>query len=120
MSTKLAPHRRGDTFQRTFTLGNDWLGSDFTGGVKFTLRASKPASSVVADTDAIDQASVSGGEISFAGAVGSITIPAARTTAWPTGELYFDIQGVVALPVPLVYTIDFGTLLVTHDITRST
>ena len=117
--TTLAEHRRGDTFIYSFTLGNGWVGSDFTGGVKWTLREYEVESSVLDDTDASEQASVAGGEITFVGAIGTITIPASRTTRWPTGSLRWDLQGVVDGATPLVYTIDYGRLPVRGDITRS-
>jgi hypothetical protein len=117
--TTLDDHRRGDTFVMSFTLGSSWVGSDFTGGVKFTLRSELVDADVVTDTDAVEQASVATGEIVFVGAVGTITIAAARTTAWPTGSLYWDLQGVITGPPVRVYTIDEGELPVRHDITRS-
>jgi hypothetical protein len=116
--TALPPHVRGDTFSRSFTLGNSWLGSTFTGGVKFTLRTRAPASSVVTDTDAVDQATTVAGEITFVGAVGTILIPASRTTVWAAGKLYWDLQGSVT-GVPTIYTIDYGTIIIVADITRA-
>lgn len=118
--TTLDPHRRGDTFVRTFTLSSGWTGATFTGGVKWTLRQQHVESSVTTDADAIDQASVATGEIAFVGAVGTITIPASRTTSWPTGSLYWDLQGVVSGATPIVYTIDDGRIPVRPDVTRST
>jgi hypothetical protein len=116
--TALRPHIRGDTFSRSFTLGNSWLGSTFSGGVKFTLRRLAPAASVVTDTDATDQATTAGGEITFVGAVGTILIPASRTTLWPSGRLYWDLQGSVG-GVPTIYTIDYGTITIVADVTRA-
>jgi hypothetical protein len=83
--TALAPRVRGDTFVYSFTLGNSWTGASFTGGVKFTLRTRVPSSSVVTDADAVHQATVANGQIAFVGAVGTITIPASATTAFPSG-----------------------------------
>lgn len=120
MTTNLRPHRRGDTFEYSFTLGNGWVGSDFSGGVKWTLREYPPDTSVTTDTDAAEQASVAGGQITFFGAVGTIRIAAARTTTWPTGTLYWDLQGVISGAEARVYTIDDGRLSVLPDITRST
>jgi hypothetical protein len=117
--TTLADHRRGDTFVRTFTLASPWTGATFTGGVKWTLRAETPASSVVTDADAAAQASVAAGEIAFVGAVGTITIAASVTTTWPTGSLLWDLQGVVAGTPSVVYTIDEGRILIRPDVTRS-
>ena len=54
---------------------------DITGGVRFTLRTKIPASSVVTDADAVYQASVASGEITFETEVGTIVIAAADTTA---------------------------------------
>lgn len=119
MTIRLDPHCRGDTFSRNFTLSGDWLGTDFTGGVKFTLRTEIPASSVVTDEDAIDQASVEGGEITFDEGVGTVLIPASRTTAWPLGRLMWDLQGTVSGSPARVYTIASGVLVVVGDVTRA-
>lgn len=118
--TTLDPHRRGDTFEYSFRLGNGWVGSDFTGGVKFTLRTSPPDSNITTDDDAVDQASVSGGEIVFSGAAGTITIPASRTTEWPAASLFWDLQGVISGTPNVVHTIDDGAIRIKADITRST
>jgi len=117
--TTLASQRRGDEFKYTFTLGNGWTSTMFTGGMKFTLRTSIPASSVVTDTDAVDQASVATGEITFSSAtVGTVLIPGARTTAWPAKNLFWDLQGYVTVGArPL--TADDGTILIRGDVTRS-
>lgn len=117
--TVLDPHRRGDTFRRTFQLGNDWVGSDFTGGVKFTLRTAIPASSVTDDTGAIYQASVAGGEISITGANGVIVIAAEDTHEWPAENLHFDLQGTITGTPNVVHTIDQGTIRILGDVTRS-
>lgn len=119
MSTKLDSAVRGDTFSYSFTLGSGWTGSDFTGGVRFTLRERIPDSSVTDDADAIDQATTTGGEITFSGATGTVTIPASRTTLWPTKVLLWDLSGTVSGATPLVYTIDSGTILIRGDVTRS-
>lgn len=118
--TDLRLHVRGDTFRYSFTLGNGWVGTDFTGGLKFTLRTTLPASSVVSDSDAVDQASVAAGEILMSGASGTVTIPASRAYDWPTGTLVWDLQGTVtAVPDNIVYTIDRGSIRVVGDVTRS-
>lgn len=117
--TSLAAHYRGDTFSYSFTLGNGWVGSDFTGGVKFTLRRTEASSSTVTDSDAVDQASVATGEITFSGATGTIVIPASRTNAWPAKRLLWDLQGVVDLATDRVETIDSGDILIKADVTRS-
>lgn len=115
--TTLAQFRRGDTFVRTFTLATGWTGATFTEGVWFTLRTTVPESSEVSDDAAVYQASVSGGEITFSGAVGTITIPATETNTWPTGRLHWDLQGKVSSG-SVVYTIDSGDIRVAADITR--
>lgn len=118
--TKLEVQKRGDTFDREFTLGNGWVGADFD-GVKFTLRTEIPPSSTVTDSDAVDQASVATGEITFVGNVGTIVIPASRTTAWPGNKkLFWDLQGVIDASEDLVYTVDDGTIVIDGDVTRST
>jgi hypothetical protein len=114
----LEPHVRGDTFVYTTTLGNSWLAADFTAGIRFTLRRVLPATSVVTDADAVDQASVAGGEIVAVGAALTITIPAARTTLWPAGPLYWDLQGSITIGAR-VYTIASGTIRILSDVTRS-
>lgn len=119
MTTKLDPHRRGDSFEYTFTLGNDWVGADFTGGVKWTLRAEVPPSTVVTDDDAIDQASVAGGEITFVDEVGTIAIPASRTNAWPAGRLFWDLEAKISGSPIKVYTLASGTLPILGDLTRA-
>lgn len=115
----LDPQLRGDEFKYTFTLGNGWTSTMFTGGVKFTLRTSIPASTVVTDTDAVDQASVAGGEITFSSTtVGTVLIPGSRTTAWPAKRLYWDLQGYVTIGArPL--TADRGSVLIIGDLTRA-
>jgi hypothetical protein len=118
MST-LSPHRRGDTFSYSVTLGGDWVFADFTGGMKFTLRRHVPASSVTTDDDATDQATTDDDEITGSGATVTIVIPASRTTSWPAGKLYWDLQGVVTGTPDEVYTIDSGTISIEADITRS-
>lgn len=116
----LEPHTRGDTFVYSTTLGNGWFAEHFTGGLKFTLRATLPSSSVVTDLDAVDQGSTTGGEIIASGTAITITIPASRTNRWPPKRLFWDLQGVVAGSVPRVYTIASGTIQIRADITRST
>jgi hypothetical protein len=116
--TTLPPHIRGDTFSYSFTLGNSWLGSTFTGGVKFTLRSSEASTATVTDADAVHQATVVNGQITFVGAVGTILIPASATTAWPKGRLFWDLQGSVS-GVPTIYTIDYGRILIIADVTRA-
>jgi hypothetical protein len=118
--TTLSPHTRGDTFEYSFTLDSPYSGSTFTGGVKFTLRQSVPDSSEETDTEAVDQASVDTGEITFDGSTGTILIPSTRTTSWPTGKLYYDLQGVISTSPVTVYTLASGQILIRPDITRST
>jgi hypothetical protein len=123
MTTTLVPVSRGDTFVYTFTLGGGYTGATFTGGVKWTLRATVPGVGSVADdpddSEVVAQASVAGGEITFDGAVGTINIPASATTTWPVKRLYWDLQGVVSGSPDEVYTIDSGSIVVKADITRS-
>jgi hypothetical protein len=116
----LPPHVRGDTFPYEGTLDDDWTAEQFTGGLKFTLRQRYPASSVVTDADVVDQASTAGGEIVASGDSVEVTIPASRTTGWPIGRLYWDLQGVIAGGTPRVYTIASGSILILPDVTRST
>jgi hypothetical protein len=118
MTGPLEPHYRGDTFDYDFTIGSGWVFADFTGGLKFTLRTREPSSSTVADTDATDQATSAGGEVTGSGAAGNVLIPASRTTAWPSGRLYWDLQGIVTGTPNRVYTIDKGTIVIVADITR--
>lgn len=118
--TPLDPHYRGDTFDYDFTIGSGWVFADFTGGLKFTLRTRAPSSSTTADTDAVDQATSSGGEITGSGTAGNVLIPASRTTAWPAGgKLYWDLQGIVTGSPNRVYTLDSGTIVILSDITRT-
>jgi hypothetical protein len=116
----LTPHVRGDTFVYSTTLEGGWVAEDFSGGLKFTLRERAAASSVVTDTDAVDQASVAGGEIEATGTSVTITIPASRSTTWPVKGLLFDLQGVVTGTPNRVYTIASGTIVILRDMTRST
>ena len=118
--TTLESQRRGDTFERSFTLGNGWTGASFTGGVKFTLRTKIPPSSTVTDADAVDQASIAGGEITIVDDEGTIVIPAERTTTWPVAVLLWDLQGVISGDPDVVRTIDSGSIRITGDVTRST
>jgi hypothetical protein len=117
--TALAPHYRGDTFDYDFTLGAGWVFADFTGGLKFTLRTRAPSSSTTSDADAVDQATSGGGGITGSGTSGNVLIPASRTTAWPSGRLYFDLQGIVSGTPNRVYTLDSGTITIVADITRA-
>lgn len=118
--TVLPSQMRGDKFEYVFTLGNSWTGATFTGGVKFTLRETLPPSSTVTDLDAVDQASVATGEITFVDEVGTIVIPGSRTTAWPAPKkLFWDLQGVVDGSPDVPHTIDRGTIVIDADITRS-
>jgi hypothetical protein len=121
LDTVLDPFVRGDTFRYEFDLGNDWLGVDFSGGVKFTLRKRLPATTITSDTDAsvVDQATTDANEITFNGEVGTVIIPASRTQNWPAPKkLYWDIQGVVA-STGFRKTIDGGTIEIESDVTRS-
>lgn len=123
MSTRLPPHIRGDTFEYSFTLGNDYTGASFTGGVKMTFRREIPGAGVFDDDDAIDQASTATGEITFdaeTDTIGTVVIPASRATLWPTVRLVYDVQGVITgSPDDDVRTIDIGTVMVVGDVTRS-
>jgi hypothetical protein len=114
----LEPHVRGDPFEYHFTLGNDWVFADFTGGLKFTLRTSVPASTVVADTDATGQSTSTGGGITGSGANGTVAFTSAVTSAWPKGLLYWDLEGTVSGTPTRKYTIDRGTIQIIGDITR--
>jgi hypothetical protein len=118
--TILAAHKRGDTFSYSMTLANGWVGDDFDGGMKFTLRTELPPSSTVTDDDAVDQATSAAGEITWVAEVVTVKIPASRTTAWPRKTLYWDCCGIViASPENEVYTIDSGTIPIDADVTRS-
>jgi hypothetical protein len=118
----LDPHVRGDTFEYSTVLEDGWTFEQFTGGIRFTLRQRYPASSVVTDAAAVDQASTSSGEIVQGDEPEDVvvTIPASRTTSWPAGKLYFDMQGVVAGGTPRIYTIASGVITILPDVTRST
>jgi hypothetical protein len=121
--TTLDPQTRGDTFARRVPItmgGSAYSPESLTGGIKFTLRTSIPDSSEVTDTGAIDQASIATGEIAIDGTAIVITIPASRTTAWPTGRLYYDLQGVISGSPATVYTLASGQIMIKADITRST
>lgn len=117
--TTLDPQIRGDDFRYDFTLGNGWVGADFTGGVKFTLRDGIPASTVVSDDDAVDQATTDDGDLTITGTAGSIVIPGERTTAWQAKRLQWDLQGTITGTPDRVYTIDRGEILIVGDVTRS-
>lgn len=120
VDTVLEPHFRGDTFRYGFTLGNNWDGSMLTGGVVFTLRRRLPKNGFDdSDEDVVDQASIAGGEILFAGADGFITIPASRARRWPAVELVWDLQGIVAGSPNQVFTVDRGTIEIAADVTLS-
>lgn len=116
--TNLAPHRRGDTFIYTGTLGGGWQFSDFTGGMLFTLRTSPASSDVLDDTGAIYQASTAGGQIVGGGTSVTITIADSETVGWPAKRIWWDLQGIVTSPRRVV-TIDAGQVLIAADITRS-
>jgi hypothetical protein len=119
-AVKLDPHVRGDTFVYSFTLGNGWTAAMFTGGVKWTLRDGAPSTDIVADSDALAQASVADGQIVFSDTTtATITIPDTVTDAWLTKSLSWDLQGVVTGPPRRTYTISFGSILILPDYTRS-
>jgi hypothetical protein len=117
--TVLAPHTRGDTFKYSNTLGAGWVGADFTGGFKFTLRTALPGAGIEDDSDptVVDKASVATLEIVFTGAAFVITIPKERTTLWPVRVLHWDLQGVVTAN-GYAKTIDSGTIQINADVTR--
>ncbi len=118
--TYLDDHVRGDTFRYEFELGNGWTGTDFTGGLLFTLRTRAGSSTEEDDESAVDQASADDAEITMNGTLGVIIIPASRTKAWPAKNLKWDLQGkVTATPEDLVYTIDLGDIRILPDITRT-
>lgn len=117
--TILEAQLRGDPFIYTGTLGNGWVFADFTGGLKFTLRTAIPESSVTTDTGAIDQATTDASEITGSGTSVTITVPSSRTTAWPKGWLYWDLQGTISGATPQKRTIDYGKILIVGDVTRS-
>jgi hypothetical protein len=120
--TTLASVYRGDTFIKSFTLGNSWTGAMFTGGVKFTMRRRPASEAVTSDTDALVTVSTTGGEIEFDvgdDALGTITIPASTTNSWPVGSYYWDLQGVVTGSPNRVYTVDAGEIRVLSDVTRA-
>jgi hypothetical protein len=130
---ELSPHRRGSTFVRTFQLNVPWTGEDFTGGVKVTFRREIPEDSgVTDDADAVDQATVLTGEITFAGegtpaegetpedpCIGTITIPASRANLWPLGRLVWDAQGTISGAPDVVHDLAYGTIVIKGDVTRS-
>jgi hypothetical protein len=122
MGIVLPPHVRGDTFPYSTALDGGWVASDFTGGMKFTLRRRYPASSVVTDVDAdvVDQATTTSGEVVGSGASVAVTIPASRTTGWPAGKLYWDLQAIITGSPNRVYTIASGVITILPDVTRST
>jgi hypothetical protein len=86
--------------------------------VKFTLRPEIPASGIGDDQDAIAQATVSGGEITFVDDVGTIVIAPRRQRGWPTGLLYWDLTGVISSTE--IHTIDSGTIEIVGAVTKST
>jgi hypothetical protein len=118
-SVVLLTQMRGDEFSYSAALTGGWQSSMFT-SLKFTLREDVPKSSVVDDTDAVDQASVATGEIVFSDATNfTVTIPGSRTTAWSTKRLHWDLQGVIVGLPSRVFTLAFGELPVRGDVTRS-
>lgn len=118
--TLLAPLRRGDTFRRSFTIGNGWTSSQFE-TLKFSVRETPAIEGVDDDDDLIGQATVAGGGIVFStGTAGVVTIAASVTTTWPTGRVYWDLQATVAGPPQRVYTVDSGFFQVKRDVTRET
>ncbi len=118
MTTALDPQLRGDPFVYTATLGNGWVFSDFSGGIKFTLRTEIPESTVTTDTDAVDQATTDEGDVTGGGTTVTISIPSERTDAWPKGRLHWDMQGLITGATPAKRTIDRGTILIIGDVTR--
>ena len=122
--TVLDPHTRGDPFVYTTPpLDGGWLFSQFD-EVVMTFRSSVAESSVTDDTDAVDQAKLSLGEIAPAGdsLTATITIPSSRTTAWPLRWLYWDIQATIlgsGGSDDQSRTIDSGRIYIRGDVTRS-
>ncbi len=119
MSTTLPELVRGETFDYSFTL-LDWVGSDFTGGVKFIIRKNPPKSTASTNLgpDVICLASTAEGEITFSSAVGTILIHASKTRKWPVGTWYWELEGKVSGANPIVKKIDYGTIQILPDYIR--
>lgn len=114
----LDPQMRGDPFGYSSVLSGDWVESMFPGGFLWTLRARKPPSTTVTDTDAIDQASSDDGEIVFADDTHfTIALPSPRTTTWPSKTCFWDLQGKISDDAK--HTLAWGTIIVMADMTRS-
>lgn len=119
--TTLDPHFRGDAFDKTVTL--DGAASYYTGGLRFTLRRTIPASTVVTDADAVAKATTSPGEgiegeVFVDGANVRVYFASSVTNGWPVGRLYWDLQGKVTDGAGLK-TIDSGEIMIRADITRT-
>ena len=128
MTTELAPFTRGTSFARTSVLSEGYNEASFTGGVKFTLRTTIPASTVLDDTGAVAQATEADG-LTFDGdgtaedlCVVTIRFPASATKLWPMAKLVWDLKGTI-LGVgdddDEVFQLGSGTLLVLGDVGRS-
>jgi hypothetical protein len=126
--TDLAPFKRGTSFARTCVLPEGYTGDNFTGGVKFTLRTTIPASTVLTDADAVAQATEAAG-ITFEGAgtaldlcVVTIRFSAAVTKLWPLAKLVWDLKGKI-LGIDDepddVAELGSGTIQILGDVTRS-
>jgi hypothetical protein len=115
----LAPHVRGDSFDRTFGLTGEWLGAQFS-QIKFTIRKKLPATADL-DTDVLAQVTKTGGGIQFDpldDASGFVSIAASVTNLWEPGVYFWELQGTVAGSPQKVYTLESGKLNVVSDLTR--
>jgi len=117
---------RGDTFSRSFTLGpsasgEEWAYTDLD-DVAFTVRQTLPPTATISDADAMGQAKLSAGTISFSTATdGRFTIPKSTTTTWAPGTYFWDLSVTYpGSPEDEAHTLLSGTLRVRYDITRAT
>lgn len=117
---KLDSQRRGDPFDYSSALEDDWVESDFPGGFQLTLRTSIPESSVTDDEDegVVDKARSSAGEIVFSDTKNfRCFLSSVRTKPWPPQTLYWDFAGKV--DDEHSYTLKSGTIVIQGDVTRS-
>lgn len=113
-------HIRGNPFRYSFTLGNGWTGSAFTGGYKIVMRhrgASLPTDQVD-DDDAYHISSVANGEITFSGSTGSVYIASEITNAWEPGNYIIASQGLVLGTPDEIYEMEPDLLIVKSDFAR--
>lgn len=117
LGVRFDPHVRGTTFDYSTTMGNGFTAEMFQGGIRCTLRTRYPASSVVSDADAVAHGDIDSGNVIAAGT--ALRIRFLDSKLWPTGVIYWDVEGAVNVDGTDVRCIASGSVEILPDVTRS-